>query len=186
MLKENQPAQSNICLDKYNRGKSTHSHFLSPGSNQTKPSGIDMQHEISLTRSWCVLYQVHYCHFQECQLDNQVEHQMKRGWLFALSVEKGWWQLRTHLSHFLDQWSRVWIKNDINLSWRLLMYYHNVCCTVTPVIYLRGVEAFEPWAHCSYPCQCCWRYLSEMSHTWNNDTFRKLPTLCFTYQVLTA
>jgi hypothetical protein len=28
MLKENQPAQSNICLDKYNRGKSTHSHFL--------------------------------------------------------------------------------------------------------------------------------------------------------------
>jgi hypothetical protein len=51
MLKENQPAQSNICLDKYNRGKSTHSHFLSPGSNQTKPSGIDMQHEIPLTRS---------------------------------------------------------------------------------------------------------------------------------------
>lgn len=164
MLKENQPAQSNICLDKYNRGKSTHSHFLSPGSNQTKPSGIDMQHEISLTRSWCVLYQVHYCHFQECQLDNQVEHQMKRGWLFALSVEKGWWQLRTHLSHFLDQWSRVWIKNDINLSWRLLMYYHNVCCTVTPVIYLRGVEAFEPWAHCSYPCQCCWRYLQTTTN----------------------
>jgi hypothetical protein len=51
MLKENQPAQSNICLDKYNTGKSTHSHFLLPGSNQTKPSGIDMQHEIPLTRS---------------------------------------------------------------------------------------------------------------------------------------
>jgi hypothetical protein len=36
MLKENQPAQSNICLDKYNRGKSTHSHFLNQGA--TKPN----------------------------------------------------------------------------------------------------------------------------------------------------